>query len=171
MFQFYRQPASINILKSVKDTIAYTSAEPKRMSRKNLTVFHKHNEHVHGQQGNWPHRCPKVTSEEKAYDYNCLLFLETWAWDTNGVNFLVPWLLKWLCTHKRGPSSSCGMIILRNKPHGENIKEIGPYGCTGIFRTAPRKENTVKFSIKIPHVTSKMHRLLSDRLLFWNEAI
>ena len=46
MFQFYRQPASINILKSVKDTIAYTSAEPKRMSRKNLIVFHKHNEHV-----------------------------------------------------------------------------------------------------------------------------
>ena len=39
--------------------------------------------------------------------------------------------------------------------------------CMGIFMTALKnKKNTVKFSIKIPHLTSTMHRLLSDRLLF-----
>ena len=36
----------------------------------------------------------------------------------------------------------------------------------GIFTTAVgNKKNTVKFSIKIPHFTSTVHRLLSDRLL------
>ena len=42
-----------------------------------------------------------------------------------------------------GPSSSCEMIILRNKIRGE-IKRV----CKGIFTTAPRnKKNTVKLPI------------------------
>ena len=37
--------------------------------------------------------------------------------------------------------------------------------CMQIFTTSLRNKNTVKFSIKIPHLTSTVHRLLSDRLL------
>ena len=41
-----------------------------------------------------------------------------------------------------------------------------------IFTTALKNnKNTVKFSIKIPHRTSTVHRLLSDRLLCWKEPI
>ena len=32
-------------------------------------------------------------------------------------------------------------------------------------------KNTVKFSIKIPRLTSTVHRLLSDRWLYWKEPI
>ena len=63
-----------------------------------------------------------------------------------------------------GLSSSCEMIILRSKSHGEIIRV-----CRGIFTTALRKKNIVKFSIKQPHLTSTAHRLLSDRLLCWKE--
>ena len=65
-----------------------------------------------------------------------------------------------------GPSSSCEMIILRNKSHGEIIRV-----CMGIFTTALRNKKWVKFSIQIPHLTSKVHCLLSDHLLCWKEAI
>ena len=64
-----------------------------------------------------------------------------------------------------GPSSSCIMIILRNKIHSEIIRV-----WRKIFTTAPIK-NTVKFSITIPHLTSTEHRLSPDRLLCWKEAI
>ena len=65
-----------------------------------------------------------------------------------------------------GLSSSCEMIILQSKSHGEIIRV-----CGGIFTTALRKKNIVKFSIKQPHLTSTVHRLLSDRLLCWKEPI
>ena len=65
------------------------------------------------------------------------------------------------------PSSSCEMIILRNEGRGEIITI-----CVGIFTTALRnKKNSVQFSLKIPHLTSTMPRLLSDRLLCWKEPI
>lgn len=41
------------------------------------------------EQENWPHWCPKHTSREKEDSCNRTLFLETWPWDTCGVNFLV----------------------------------------------------------------------------------
>ena len=60
-----------------------------------------------------------------------------------------------------GPSSSSEVVILRKKSHGEVLRV-----CMGIFTTAPRYEkDTVKFSTKILHLTSTLHRLLSDRLL------
>ena len=63
-------------------------------------------------------------------------------------------------------SSSCETIILWIKNHGENTKV-----CMRIFRTALRSKKRVKFSIKIPHLTSTVHRLLSDRrLLCWKVA-
>ena len=63
-------------------------------------------------------------------------------------------------------SSSYEMIILCIKNHGENTKV-----CMRIFRTALRSKKRVKFSIKIPHLTSTVHRLLSDRrLLCWKVA-
>ena len=43
--------------------------------------------------------------------------------------------------------------------------------CMGIFTTAPRNKNTVKFSIKIPRLTSTVHRLLPGLLLYWKEPI
>ena len=43
--------------------------------------------------------------------------------------------------------------------------------CMGIFTTALSYINTLKFSIKIPHLTSTVHRLLSDHLLCWKEPI
>ena len=68
-----------------------------------------------------------------------------------------------------GPSSSCEMIILRSKSHGEIISV-----CMGIFTTTFRnKTNTVKFSLylTIPHLTSTLHRLLYDHLRCWKESI
>ena len=65
-----------------------------------------------------------------------------------------------------GPSFSCEMITLRNKSHSEIIRV-----CMGIFTAALRNKNWVKFSIQIPHLTSKVHCLLSDRLLCWKEPI
>ena len=61
-----------------------------------------------------------------------------------------------------GPrSSSCEVVILRKKSHGEVLRV-----CMGIFTTALRyNKDTVKFSTKILHLTSTLHRLLSDRLL------
>ena len=41
------------------------------------------------EQENWPHWCPKLTSREIEDSCNRTLFLETWPWDTCGVNFLV----------------------------------------------------------------------------------
>ena len=69
-------------------------------------------------------------------------------------------------TNQCGPSSSCEMIISRNKSHGEIIGV-----CVGIFMTALRNINTVKSSTKIPHHTSTVCRLLSYRLLCWEEPI
>ena len=60
-----------------------------------------------------------------------------------------------------GPSSSCEMIILRNKSHGEILLEF----VWEYLRPFRNKKNSVKFSIKIPHLTSTVHRLLSDHLL------
>ena len=51
-----------------------------------------------------------------------------------------------------GPTSSCEMIILRNKIRGE-VKRV----CMGIFTTAPRnKKNTVKLPI-FPYKLLKLH--------------
>ena len=63
------------------------------------------------------------------------------------------------------PNSSCEMIVLRNNSHGAIVRV-----CVGIFSTASRNKN-VKFSMKIRHLTSTEHRLLSDRLLRWRETI
>ena len=67
-----------------------------------------------------------------------------------------------------GPrSSSCEVVILRKKSHGEVLRV-----CMGIFTTALRyNKDTVKFSTKILHLTSTLHRLLSDRLLCWEEPM
>ena len=66
-----------------------------------------------------------------------------------------------ICVTTGGLSSSCEMIILGNKSHGEIIRV-----CMEILTTALRNINSIKFSIKIPHLTSTVRRLLSDRLLF-----
>ena len=58
------------------------------------------------------------------------------------------------------------MIILRNKHHGEFMRV-----CMEYLRPLLGIKNTVKFSIKIPHITSTLNRLLSDRLLCWREPI
>ena len=58
------------------------------------------------------------------------------------------------------------MIILRNKHHGELMRV-----CMEYLRPLLGIKNTVKFSIKIPHITSTLNRLLSDRLLCWREPI
>ena len=65
-----------------------------------------------------------------------------------------------------GPSSSCEMIILRNNSYSGIIRV-----CMGIFMIALGIKKYVKFSIKIPHLTSTMYRLRSDRLLWWKEPI
>ena len=59
-----------------------------------------------------------------------------------------------------GSSSFCEMIIFRNESHGELKEFVWEY-----LRELLRIQNTVKFSIKIPHLTYTVHRLLSDRLL------
>ena len=60
--------------------------------------------------------------------------------------------------------------LAKCKSHGKILRV-----CTGIFTTALRnnKKNTVKFSIKTPHLTSTVHHLLSqaDRPLWWKEPI
>ena len=53
------------------------------------------------------------------------------------------------------------MIILRNNSHGKIIRS-----CKGIFTTSAALRNeSQNFSIKTPHLTSTVHRLLYDRLL------
>ena len=65
------------------------------------------------------------------------------------------------------PISSCERIILHNNSHSGIIR-----ACMRIFMTALRnKKKYVKFSIKIPHLTSTAYRLLSGRLLWWKEPI
>ena len=59
-----------------------------------------------------------------------------------------------------GPSSSCEMIILRNNSHGGIIRVY-----MGIFTTALRNKKNKSSSQKIPHLTSTVYHLLSDRLL------
>ena len=59
-----------------------------------------------------------------------------------------------------GPSSSCAIIILRNKSLGEIIRV-----CMGIFTTALRNKKMRPIFYKIPHLTFTVYRLLSDRLL------
>ena len=60
-----------------------------------------------------------------------------------------------------GPSSSCEMIILRNKVVAKLfIEYVWEY-----FRPLLGIKNTVKFSIEIPHLTSTVHRFLSNHLL------
>ena len=54
-----------------------------------------------------------------------------------------------------GPSSSCEMIMI-----------VWKY-----LRLLLGIKNWVKFSLQIPHLTSKVHCLLSDHLLCWKEAI
>ena len=58
------------------------------------------------------------------------------------------------------------MIILRNKSHGEIIRV-----CMGIFTTALGNEKISQILNKNTHLTSTVHRLLSDRLLCWKEPI
>ena len=53
------------------------------------------------------------------------------------------------------------------KSHGKIIR-----ACMGMFSTALRNlKNIVKFSIKILHLTSTVHRFLSYRLLCWKKPI
>ena len=53
------------------------------------------------------------------------------------------------------------------KGHGTIIR-----ACMGMFSTALRNlKNIVKFSIKILHFTSTVHRFLSYRLLCWKKTI
>ena len=59
-----------------------------------------------------------------------------------------------------GPSSSCEMIILRNNGHG-GIKEF----VWEYLRPLQGIKKYLKFSKKIPHLTSTAYNLLSDRLL------
>ena len=59
-----------------------------------------------------------------------------------------------------GSSSFCEMIIFRNESHGELKEFVWEY-----LRQLLGIQNTVKLSIKIPHLTYTAHRLLSDRLL------
>ena len=60
-----------------------------------------------------------------------------------------------------GLSSSYEMTILRNNSHGKIIRS-----CKGIFTTSAALRNeSQNFSIKTPHLTSTVHRLLYDRLL------
>ena len=52
-------------------------------------------------------------------------------------------------------------LSCEKKSHGEVLRV-----CMGTFTTALRyNKDTVKFSTKILHLTSTLHRLLSDRLL------
>ena len=46
-------------------------------------------------------------------------------------------------------------IVILRKSHGEIIRV-----CMGIFQTALRNVNTIKFSIKIPHLNNTVHRFL-----------
>ena len=60
-----------------------------------------------------------------------------------------------------GLSSSCEMIILRNNSQGGIIRV-----CMGIFTTARRNKKIRQIlKKKIPHLTSTVYRLLSNRLL------
>ena len=64
------------------------------------------------------------------------------------------------------PSSSCEMIILRNNSQGGIIRV-----CMGMFTTALRNKKIRQILKKIPHLTSTVYRLLSNRLLWWKEPI
>ena len=64
------------------------------------------------------------------------------------------------------PSSRCEMIILRNNRHGEIIRVLWEY-----LRPLYGIKESVKFSQKIPHLTSTVRWLLSDRLLRGREPI
>ena len=64
------------------------------------------------------------------------------------------------------PSSSCEIIILQNKNHGENIRV-----CTGIFTTALRKEKKYR-QILNRNTSPYFHSASLDVWpLSWNEAI
>ena len=58
------------------------------------------------------------------------------------------------------------MIILRNNRHGEIVRV-----CMGIFTTTLGNKKIGQILTKIPHLTSTVHCLLSDRLLRWREPI
>ena len=75
--------------------------------------------------------------------------------------FLDQFLDHFIGEGRGGLSSSCEMIILRNNSHGKIIRS-----CKGIFTTSAALRNeSQNFSIKTPHLTSTVHRLLYDRLL------
>ena len=57
------------------------------------------------------------------------------------------------------------MIILRKNSHGEIMSLYG-----NIYDRSKKKKK-VKFSQKIPHLTSTVRCFLSDRLLRWKEPI
>ena len=75
--------------------------------------------------------------------------------------FLDQFLDHFIGEGRGGLSSSYEMIILRNNSHGKIIRS-----CKGIFTTSVALRNeSQNFSIKTPHLTSTVHRLLYDRLL------
>ena len=73
---------------------------------------------------------------------------------------------KKFCKTTGDPSSRCEMIILRNNRHGEIIRALWEY-----LRPLYGIKKSVKFSQKIPHLTSTVRWLLSDRLLRGREPI
>ena len=73
---------------------------------------------------------------------------------------------KKFCKTTGDPSSRCEMIILRNNRHGEIIRVLWEY-----LRPLYGIKKSVKFSQKIPHLTSTVRWLLSDRLLRGREPI
>ena len=75
--------------------------------------------------------------------------------------FLDQFLDHFIGEGRGGLSSSYEMIILRNNSHGKIIRS-----CKGIFTTSAALRNeSQNFSIKTPHLTYTVHRLLYDRLL------
>ena len=70
------------------------------------------------------------------------------------------------CVTTGSSSSSCEMIILWKKSHCKIIRI-----CMGIFTTTLMIKKISQILIKIPHLASTVHFLLSERLLCWKELI
>lgn len=70
------------------------------------------------------------------------------------------------CVTMGSSSSSCEMIFLWNKSHYKIIRI-----CMRIFTTTLTIKKISQILIKMPHLTSTVHFLLSERLLCWREPI
>ena len=75
-------------------------------------------------------------------------------------------LLVHACVTMGSSSSSCEMIILWKKSHCKIIRI-----CMGIFTTTQMIKKISQILIKIPHLASTVHFLLSEHLLCWKELI